>query len=127
MPKPAVTKETKKLWNLIRKANSLIKKALKPLGKAKLKEVRNDCPTETRALKKSLAHKEIAKGGKSAKIIVGPKVNYAFVDANGDTKIPNKYAGKVDEATGFMSNNVGPDDVKAMQEAIAPLVMGALK
>jgi phosphotransferase system IIB component len=127
MPKPVVTKETKKLWNLIRKANSKIKKALKPLGKAKLKEVRNDCPVETRALKKSLAHKEVAKGGKSAKIIVGPKVSYAFVGKDGKTKIPNKYAKVVDEATGFLSNNVGPEDVEDMRKAIAAAIGQELK
>lgn len=117
MIKGKFTSEQKKLFNLIRKANSLIKKAIKPIGKEVLSKMKSGCPVDSGALKKSLSKKEYAKGGKRAGVVVGVRAHYQQVK-DGVRKVPNLYAKKANAATGFIDDALTPQETEKMTEQI---------
>lgn len=121
MIKGKITSDMKKLFNAIRKVNSQMKKAIKPVGKAVLAKMKGNCPVDTRALKQSLAKKEVAKGGKSCAVVVGVRSRFQKV-VNGQRKIPNLYARVVNEATGFIDDALTPVEKQKMTNEIKKAV-----
>lgn len=129
--------EQRKLLNLIRKQNSLIKKALKPLAKPLLAKVRANVPVDSGALKKSLGHKEIAKNGKSAAIVIGPRSNYVLVadsktvsqDAPtlGVVKTPRSYARFVELREPFLASALTGEELTKLQANIQAAIDEVLK
>lgn len=125
-----MTSDQRKLINLIRKTNSLLKKAVRPVGKALIAKVRNNCPVRDGYLKKSIGSKEIAKSGSRVTIIVGPRRDWQRTQVNpagGETIIrPAKYATAVNQRTGFLDNSLSSADSKAMQANISQLIKEVL-
>lgn len=109
MVKGKLTSDMKRLINLRKQKDAAIKKALKPIGRQMVADVKALVPQGTGALKRSIKDKEISKKGNAA-VIVGPSVTYEYKG-----KIPNLYANKMNERFHFLTLKNG----KHFQDAIA--------
>lgn len=123
--KGKVSVDQRKLFNLIRKTNSIMKKAIKPLGKPLVSKVKANAPRDTGALKASIGKKEWAKGGKAVAVIVGPRSKYQR-EIDGKVRRPIRYAHIVEEATHFLTDSISDQDRENLKNNVKELIARAV-
>lgn len=111
----------KPMQNLKRQLKSAVTKAVKAVSKDVKKRIKSRAPKLTGALRQSIAEKVSVKK-MSATAVIGPRTKFEKYD-----KIPNKYAGKRDKETKFISGSVSDQDIEAMRQAVKRATEEVLK